>query len=78
MTGTPDRDLGKPDRHAHREEERCCPTPAGPGKYRGGLGQEIVLRNDTGHPLTVACLAGRTEFPPLGLHGGKPADCARS
>src|SRR5204862_3757831 len=44
----------------------------GPGTYRGGLGQEIVLRNDTGHPMTLSCLAGRTEFPPRGLHGGNP------
>jgi N-methylhydantoinase B len=43
----------------------------GPGRYRGGLGQETVLKNSTGHPLVVSCLAARTEFPPLGIHGGK-------
>jgi len=44
----------------------------GPGKYRGGLGQQVVLRNDTGHPLTVAFMGQRTQFPALGYHGGKP------
>jgi len=53
-------------------KKALLPDSGGPGKYRGGLGQEIILRNDTGHPLTVSCLAGRTEFPPLGMQGGKP------
>ncbi|MGE0715263.1 MAG: hydantoinase B/oxoprolinase family protein [Alphaproteobacteria bacterium] len=44
----------------------------GPGEFRGGLGQEIVLRNDTGHPLTVFSMANRTDFPAAGLHGGMP------
>lgn len=44
----------------------------GAGRNRGGLGQEIVLRNDTGHPLTISCLSGRSEFPALGYSGGKP------
>jgi len=49
----------------------------GAGKYRGGLGQELVIRNDTGHPMTVACLGARTEFPPTGLHGGRPGERRR-
>ncbi|MGE0719003.1 MAG: hydantoinase B/oxoprolinase family protein, partial [Alphaproteobacteria bacterium] len=44
----------------------------GPGEFRGGLGQEIVLRNETGHPLTVFSMANRTDFPAAGLHGGMP------
>jgi len=52
-------------------KKALLPDSGGPGKYRGGLGQEIVLRNDSTHPLTVSCFAGRTEFPPLGMHGGK-------
>jgi N-methylhydantoinase B len=44
----------------------------GPGAARGGLGQEVVLRNDTGHPMTVFCMANRTEFPALGYGGGRP------
>jgi N-methylhydantoinase B len=44
----------------------------GAGAYRGGLGQRIDLRNDSAHPMTVSCLAGRTEYPPIGVLGGKP------
>jgi N-methylhydantoinase B len=44
----------------------------GPGEFRGGLGQEIVLRNDSGHPLTVFIMGARTEFPALGMCGGRP------
>ena len=31
----------------------------------------VHLRNDSGHPMTVFCMANRTEFPPVGYHGGK-------
>ncbi len=44
----------------------------GPGAARGGLGQEVTLRNDTGHPMTVFFMANRTEFPPPGYQGGRP------
>jgi N-methylhydantoinase B len=48
----------------------------GAGMYRGGLGQQIDLRNDSTHSMTVSCLAARTEYPPVGILGGKPG-CAR-
>jgi len=44
----------------------------GPGRYRGGMGQEIIIRNDSGNLCTISTLAGRTEFPPLGMAGGLP------
>jgi len=43
----------------------------GVGRHRGGLGQELVIRNDSGYLMTVSCLGARTEFPPLGIRGGK-------
>jgi N-methylhydantoinase B len=43
----------------------------GPGQYRGGLGQHIVMRNDSGHPLTVYIMGCRTEFPAQGVCGGR-------
>lgn len=49
----------------------------GPGQFRGGLGQEIVLQNDTGHPLTVFAMGARTDYPALGVCGGQPG-AARS
>jgi N-methylhydantoinase B len=52
------------------ERKRLRPDSGGPGQWRGGLGQEIVLRNDTGRPLTMFSMANRTDFPPLGLAGG--------
>jgi N-methylhydantoinase B len=56
------------------ESKRLRPDSGGPGAWRGGLGQEIVLRNDTGRPLTVFSMANRTDFPPLGFAGaGKGA-----
>jgi N-methylhydantoinase B len=47
------------------------PDSGGAGEFRGGLGQRIVLRNDTGHPLTVFIMGARTEFPARGACGGK-------
>jgi len=52
------------------ERKALRPGSGGPGRNRGGLGQEILLRNDTGHLLTVFSMANRTDFPAAGLHGG--------
>lgn len=49
----------------------------GPGKYRGGVGQEVVLRNDTGNLLTVSFMGLRTKFPAVGFEGGKPGGLRR-
>ena len=49
----------------------------GAGRSRGGLGQEIVLRNDSGNNLTISCLGGRTEFEPRGFLGGRPGTLRR-
>ena len=48
------------------------PDSGGPGAARGGLGQEVVIRNDSGRPMTVFSMANRTEFPARGLAGGGP------
>jgi len=50
--------------------KRLLPGSGGAGEWRGGLGQEIRLRNDTGHPMVVFSMANRTEFPAVGLRGG--------
>ncbi|MBT3332335.1 MAG: hydantoinase B/oxoprolinase family protein [Rhodospirillaceae bacterium] len=54
------------------EHKALLPNSGGAGEFRGGLGQEVVIRNDSGHLMTVFCMANRTEFPPLGLMGGAP------
>jgi N-methylhydantoinase B len=54
------------------ERRSLRPDSGGAGQFRGGLGQEIIMRNDTGNPLTVVTMGRRSDFPPLGLLGGKP------
>ena len=52
--------------------KRLYPNSGGAGKYRGGAGQDMLIRNDTGNPLTLSCFAGRTEVAPQGHLGGRP------
>lgn len=54
------------------EKRELLPDSGGAGQFRGGVGQEAVLRNDTGHLLTVSFMGQRTEFHARGFHGGKP------
>jgi N-methylhydantoinase B len=56
--------------HTTIEHKRLLPDSGGPGRWRGGLGQEVVLRNDTGHPLTMLGMGNRTMFPARGMFGG--------
>ena len=49
----------------------------GAGESRGGLAQNIEIRNDTGNPLSVACFGGRTEYAPEGYQGGRPGGLRR-
>jgi len=48
------------------------PDSGGPGAARGGVGQEMTFRNDTGKPMTVFSMGNRTDFAPPGYVGGKP------
>ena len=57
------------------ESKRLLTDSGGAGEARGGLGQQIVMRNDTPHPLTVLCMANRTEFAPVGLAGALAGRC---
>jgi len=52
------------------ERKALLTDSGGAGAARGGLGQEVVIRNDSGHDMTVFCMANRTEFPALGMQGG--------
>jgi N-methylhydantoinase B len=54
------------------ERKALLTDSGGPGESRGGLGQEIVIRNDSGNDLTISCFGGRTDYPARGLHGGRP------
>lgn len=46
------------------------PGSGGAGAARGGLGQEVFMRNDTGHDLTVDIMGYRTDYPAEGMQGG--------
>ena len=48
------------------------PDSGGAGEFRGGVGQEVTLRNDTGKPMTVLSMGNRTEFAAPGYNKGKP------
>ena len=52
------------------ERREILTDSGGPGTWRGGSGQETVLRNDTGHLLELALMGQRTEFPARGFAGG--------
>jgi N-methylhydantoinase B len=56
--------------HTTIESKRLLPDTGGPGQWRGGLGQEVILRNDTGHLITTLGMGNRTMFPARGLSGG--------
>jgi N-methylhydantoinase B len=56
---------------------RLLPDSGGAGQWRGGLGQEAVLRNDSGHPVNVALFGMRTDFAARGLFGGKDGTARR-
>jgi len=56
--------------HTTIESKRLLPDTGGAGRWRGGLGQEVILRNDTGHLVTTLGMGNRTIFPARGLFGG--------
>jgi N-methylhydantoinase B len=47
----------------------------GPGKFRGGLGQEMVLRVRTRKPAVHSPMYDRLKFPAKGYAGGKDGRC---
>lgn len=53
------------------ESKALLPDSGGPGEFRGGLGQRIAFVNDSGGEIVISCLAGRTEFAPQGIRGGR-------
>jgi N-methylhydantoinase B len=54
------------------ERKELLPDSGGAGRYRGGLGQQVVVRNLADEALDfVPRSCGRIEHPPLGLAGGQ-------
>jgi N-methylhydantoinase B len=54
------------------ESKELLADSGGAGAARGGLGQRMRMRNDSGHPVSVSCFSGRTEYPAQGYAGGAP------
>ena len=52
--------------------KKLRPDSGGPGRYRGGLGQEIMMESRSPTPIAVSFLAERTIFPAFGIEGGLP------
>ncbi len=53
------------------EQRTLVPDSGGPGRQRGGLGQEMILSVRTSEPVIHSAMYDRTKFPALGYQGGK-------
>lgn len=53
------------------EKRALVSDSGGPGKHRGGLGQEMVLSVRTAEPVVHSAMYDRTKFPALGFAGGE-------
>ena len=49
----------------------------GPGKFRGGLGQHIVVESVSESALDASTMFDRVDYPPMGVHGGRPGGASR-
>lgn len=59
------------------ESKSLLPDSGGAGQARGGLGQRMRMRNDSGSPVTVSCFSGRTDFAAEGFDGGRSGKLRR-
>jgi len=50
--------------------KRLRPGSGGAGRFRGGLGQDILIESRSPRPIVLSVMAERTAFPAPGLAGG--------
>jgi N-methylhydantoinase B len=50
--------------------KRMRPDSGGPGRFRGGVGQDILIESQSPRPIVVSFMAERTTYPAPGLAGG--------
>ena len=50
--------------------KRMRPGSGGAGRYRGGLGQDVLFESESARPIVLSFMAERTRFPAPGLAGG--------
>jgi N-methylhydantoinase B len=51
-------------------EKRLTPGSGGAGRFRGGLGQDIVFECESDAPIVASFMAERTKFAAPGFAGG--------
>jgi N-methylhydantoinase B len=56
--------------HTTIQRKQLVPDSGGAGCWRGGLGQDVDMRNDTGHPLVTLGMGNRWMFPARGVFSG--------
>jgi N-methylhydantoinase B len=55
--------------------KRMRADSGGAGKFRGGLGQEILIESRSETPIAVSFLTEHIVYPAFGLVGGMPGSC---
>jgi len=50
--------------------KRMRPGSGGRGRFRGGLGQDVLIESESKRPIVMSFMAERTRFPAPGLAGG--------
>ena len=53
-------------------KKEMVPDSGGPGKFRGGLGQQILIEVRSREPIRVSLLTDRHNHPAQGFQGGGP------
>jgi N-methylhydantoinase B len=51
--------------------KQLSPDSGGPGRYRGGLGQEAVIEVRSAAPVRLSLISDRRDHPALGVRGGE-------
>lgn len=52
--------------------KRMRPGSGGAGRFRGGLGQDVLFESESRRPVVLSFMAERTRVPAPGLAGGRP------
>jgi N-methylhydantoinase B len=50
--------------------KRMRPGSGGTGRFRGGLGQDVLIESRSPRPIVLSVMAERTTYPAPGLAGG--------
>lgn len=58
-------------------KKEMIPDSGGPGKFRGGLGQQILIQVRADEPIRVSLLTDRHRHPAQGFRGGMPGSPAK-